>query len=371
MSSLIVEVCQIDNIKSHSNADKLELAEIKGWQCVVPKGKYIAKQNVIFVPPDAMIPKDVSDKWGVTNYLSSKGRVKSIKLRGEPSFGIIIDNESDWPIGYDCASDFGITKYEPPQWTIKGNTAPKHPLWVRYTEIEHLRNFSRVLDGKEVICTEKIHGANTSIAMLDGELVVSSRNLNRQPPYRPVNKRYTGINRIWNPRRWFNPNYTENVVDEIAKDNDWFWHATSSLYGVIDLLKELSQKYKQVIVYGEIYGSDVQDLSYGVKGLCWRAFDILIDGKYVDANEFYNYCGKYNIPTAPRLYEGVYDLERIIALSRGNTNINGAEHIREGLVVKCIKEESQPRVGRLIFKYINDDYLIRQSSETAVDHSEN
>lgn len=42
MSSLIVEVSRIEQIAPHPNADKLELAQIKGWQCVVPRAKYRA-----------------------------------------------------------------------------------------------------------------------------------------------------------------------------------------------------------------------------------------------------------------------------------------------------------------------------------------
>jgi hypothetical protein len=37
MSSLIVEVCTIDRVERHPNADALDLAVIKGWQCVVPR----------------------------------------------------------------------------------------------------------------------------------------------------------------------------------------------------------------------------------------------------------------------------------------------------------------------------------------------
>ena len=53
MSSLIVEVCRIDRVLPHPNADLLELAHIKGWQCVVPKGKYAAGSLVTYVPIDA------------------------------------------------------------------------------------------------------------------------------------------------------------------------------------------------------------------------------------------------------------------------------------------------------------------------------
>jgi hypothetical protein len=42
MSSLIVEVSRIERVLPHANADALELAHIKGWQCVVPKGRYAA-----------------------------------------------------------------------------------------------------------------------------------------------------------------------------------------------------------------------------------------------------------------------------------------------------------------------------------------
>ncbi len=34
MSTLIVEVCKIENVLPHLNADALDLAQIKGWQCV-------------------------------------------------------------------------------------------------------------------------------------------------------------------------------------------------------------------------------------------------------------------------------------------------------------------------------------------------
>ena len=36
MAECIVEVCRIEKVQQHSNADALELTHIKGWQCVVP-----------------------------------------------------------------------------------------------------------------------------------------------------------------------------------------------------------------------------------------------------------------------------------------------------------------------------------------------
>ena len=72
MAECIVEVCKIEKVFPHPNADALELAHIKGWQCVVPIGRYAAGDLVTYIPIDAMIPVCHSDRWGITRYLSVK-----------------------------------------------------------------------------------------------------------------------------------------------------------------------------------------------------------------------------------------------------------------------------------------------------------
>ena len=98
MSTLIVQVCKIEKVLPHENADALELCLIKDWQCVIPKGRYAAGELVTYVSIDAVIPQEHSDRWGFTKYLCN-GRVRCAKLRGEPSFGVIVDREnSAWPV---------------------------------------------------------------------------------------------------------------------------------------------------------------------------------------------------------------------------------------------------------------------------------
>src|SRR6266567_1907665 len=84
-SPLVIPVATISQIKPHSNADSLEIAEVLGWQCVVQKDRYHAGDKVIYIAPDALLDKELSDAWGVTPYLD-RGRVRSVRLRGEPSF---------------------------------------------------------------------------------------------------------------------------------------------------------------------------------------------------------------------------------------------------------------------------------------------
>src|SRR5687767_9231735 len=103
MSSLIVEVCRVERVLPHPNADLLELAHIKGWQCVVPRGKYAPGSLVTYVPIDSVLPEPLSERLGVTKYLS-KGRVRCARLRGEPSFGLIMDREDPGWAGSTTAS---------------------------------------------------------------------------------------------------------------------------------------------------------------------------------------------------------------------------------------------------------------------------
>ena len=156
MSECIVEVCKIERVMPHANADALELSQIKGWQCVVPKGKYQAGSLVTYIPIDSMIPLEHADRWGITKYLSVRtgpdapnppaGRVRCARLRGEPSFGVLIDVENpEWTEGEDVKAYYGITKYIPPLKPTAGDALPPHPLFVEYTDIENLRNFPDVL----------------------------------------------------------------------------------------------------------------------------------------------------------------------------------------------------------------------------------
>jgi RNA ligase (TIGR02306 family) len=325
MSTLIVEVCEIEKVLPHENADALELAHIKGWQVVIPKERYAAGDLVTYIPIDSVIPEEHSERWGITKYLSN-GRVRCARLRGEPSFGVIVDREDKaWALGLDVAEHYGITKYLPPVKIGAGDAAPAHGLFTEYTDVENLRNFPGVLaDGEEVAVTEKIHGTNCRLGLINGEMMAGSMSVRRVRP--------------------------ERLADSI------YWQPLAQP-GVEALLTELGTGRRQVILYGEVFGSKVQSLNYGQIGsLGFRAFDLLIEGKYVDADEFEKLCKQFDVPTVPALYRGPYSLAKIVELSQGNT-ILGADHIREGVVVRPAVERIDPKIGRVCLKYIGDQYL--------------
>jgi RNA ligase (TIGR02306 family) len=381
MSQLIVEVCQIDEVKPHPKPEvhSLEIVTVKGWQCVTKKGQFAKGDKVVYFPPDTMLPVAVSDSLGVTNYLAS-GRVRTIKLQGEISFGLtVVPKEASWRIGQDVAAAYSATKYEPPVrarglgkgWT-KTEQAPDHPDFWKYTDIQNLRHSpNAIADGDEVVMVEKCHGACWRGGVVKdqktgkSEGFVGSRNTVRRPPHKVVPApKATGmlgpIKNLFtyavNGFRW--PLVKQEDPSKFA--SDWYYSVTMNHRGVLDLLREVyAQGHNQVELFGETFGGGVQSMDYGsANKLRFAAFDILIDGKYLDYDPFVELCQKYNIPICPVVYRGPYSFEKAKQASMGNT-LMGGTHIREGVVVKPLKETNGGRGGgRTIFKMINDDYLL-------------
>jgi len=174
-----VEICRIDKIEKHPNADKLDIATIKGWNCIVQRDIYKDGDLIIFIPPDCVLPEKLIEQYNLT-YLKNGGRVSTTKLRGYISQGLVLDipQGKQYKLGDDVAADLGITKWEPPapgfsaQLGKVNRTKRRNAYFEKYTDIENIKNYYNVFeDGEEVVITEKIHGcleSNTMISLADG-----------------------------------------------------------------------------------------------------------------------------------------------------------------------------------------------------------
>lgn len=342
MSSVIVEVVEVDDVKPHPNADRLFLAQIKGWQTIIRKlddgaPEFPKDARVVYIPPDSTLTEKMAERLNVTNYLSRKTDidgekvlvVRRTRLRGEPSYGFVIRPEDpSWPVGRDVREHYGIEKYQPPVRITAGDAETPHPLFHAYTEIENLRHFPNVIsEGENVIITEKIHGTNSRIGYIDGTLMAGSLRVRRREPER-----------------------------EMMHANTYWFPAT--LPGVMSLLLEFKDSHKSVILFGEVYGQKIQKrLHYGSqRSLGYAAFDLCMDGEYVDFRDFVRLCGKHAVRMAPPLYHGPFSLPEVKDLSSGTSELCD-DHIQEGVVVKPLFERTDPKIGRVILKYVSDDYL--------------
>ena len=84
------------------------------------------------------------------------------------------------------------------------------------------------------------------------------------------------------------------------------------------LLDALKEQHRQVILFGEVYGSRIQKLDYGQKRGPASLPSIYVDGKYLDYDTFTALCGTYGVTTVPELGRGPYSLAFVRDLSRGH-----------------------------------------------------
>lgn len=353
-SSLIVSVCEVKEVRNHPNADKLDLCIVKGWQVVTGRDQYEVGDVVIFIPPDTLVPEELADRLGIRNYLGGKDktRVKTVRLRGEMSFGLTIDipGGKNWEVGYNCADDLGIVKYEPPIRATAGDAAPEDAFFTRYTDIENIRNFPDVIkEGERVVATEKIDGSNDRIGISFSILEDGTETYEWK----------AGSHRLKRKR----PN------DEDIKDNI-YWHpyTLSSVRNMVETIHNAPEfKAKEITLYGEIYGrvrGGHKSLHYGrPNSLNFVAFDMKWDGVFVSWDTFETLCLEFGVPIVPVIYQFDFSLALAKDFSTGPSVLaarNGMEepHMREGIVIKPIREQRDPAFGRVVVKFLNDDYII-------------
>ena len=99
MSSLIVEVSTIDAIQKHPNADALDLAVIKGWQCVTAKE--------LTVLPGAKCTIKDGGAYGLIT-VQGKGRING-QLLSSPNLIRFHELTDDEVFVVDVAARAGVT----------------------------------------------------------------------------------------------------------------------------------------------------------------------------------------------------------------------------------------------------------------------
>ena len=82
----LASIQKIINLESIPNADSIEKATILGWEVVVKKGEFNIGDKVCYIQIDTVVPPDPYFEF----LKDRKYRVRTIKLRGQISQGLII-----------------------------------------------------------------------------------------------------------------------------------------------------------------------------------------------------------------------------------------------------------------------------------------
>ncbi len=322
MSEFHVVVTRIDKIEKHPNADTLSIAKVLGdYPVIFRTGEFQNGDLAVYVPVDAIVPES-NPRW---EFLGTQRRIKAKRLRGIFSMGLLTTPDPHWQEGQNVQAELGITKWVPPieLHYMGGENESPPDFFPVYTDLEGLRRHPDVLlPGELVVVTEKIHGCNARFLFREGRLWVGSHHT-------------------------------------VKKENsEVLWWKVAYQYQLQEKLKQV----EDIALYGEIYGP-VQDLTYGAARDELRlAFFDAKDTRtrqYLPWERFSHLMRELELPLPPLLYEGPWR-EELKSMANGQSLISQANHIREGFVVRPIQERWDVRCGRVIFKHVGEEYLLRK-----------
>ncbi|MEU9468802.1 RNA ligase (ATP) [Streptomyces avermitilis] len=349
MSTLRV-TAEVLTVHTHPNADALELAQVGLYRAVVAKGAYRTGETAVYIPEQSVLPAGLIEELGLTGRLAGSGsdRVKAVRLRGELSQGIVcrpkaladVDLARAVADGTDFAERLGITKWVPPIPPTMSGEIESAPDLLRWVDIENIQRYPDIFTpGEPVVLTEKLHGTACLVTYVADESRVH------------VSSKGFGAKSL--------------ALKEDPRN--LYWRAVHG-HGVAQAAARLAERLgaRRVGIFGEVYGAGVQDLTYGADGrrdtLGYAVFDVSaeIDGevRWLDAADRLD----GELPLVPRLYEGPYDIDRVLEIASGRETVSGRGlHLREGVVIRSATERRSPVTGgRAIAKAVSPAYLTRK-----------
>jgi len=322
MSTHKVEVIKINEIYPHRDADRLAIVYIGDYPCIIRSQDFKVGDLAAYIEPDSLVPIDQPE----FDFLRDKAKdgfalIRVVKLRGQVSYGLLIKARPGWQEGDNVMEELEVKHYQPVGNGSSQAIAPGPKLFYTKYDMENQQRYPNILQvGEKVQITEKIHGANSRFVFSDNKLHVSTHT-------------------NWKPE----------------DKNDMYWEA-ARLYNLEEKLAE----FPDYIFYGEVYGQ-VQSLRYGHSKwnpIALAFFDILQEGSWVPPLEAMAIGRALDLPWVPEIYTGPWNPE-LAKLADGPSLVEGADNIREGIVIKPLTPRIDNEIGRVILKIVSNNYLIK------------
>lgn len=357
-------VARINEIKPIEGADKIELAVVGGWNCIIQKGQYGEGGLVVVATTDAIIPQELSDAMNVTNYLRKGQRVRTVKLRGVYSECLIIPfmycknaaklTNTKWNEGEDMMENLNIFKYEPPAVQIqlasgrklKYHQNPNFGIYYKFPNLKNVRGMFNEFDEVEV--TRKIHGTNARYGIVKKSKLSIWDKVKRFFGDKWVDYEYVygshNVEKGSDSQGFYNTDVWKTIAEK--------YHIREQLWNLFKSLQDIYETGSGIVIYGEIYGPGIQkNYDYGLKEIEYAGFDMTINNEYTPCSTSFMYHDMLGLKYVPVLDVASWSQE--LQERYMFDKIEGTKVPHEGVVIKSVDGDRQK-----VAKVINPDYLI-------------
>lgn len=360
-------------VKPHYNADALELAQVGDYQLVVKKGEFTTGDVVLFVPEKSVLPDNIAEPF--RDYLvgPDKNRVKSIRLRGEVSCGIVLPEAGfqDQPIGVDISEKLGITKYVPAVGSnggqggrgTDGSSYPIDSFGVKSHDCSHFGAYSdELVPGEPVVITEKVHGSQYTFfrRKKDDWFISTKGRVKKGLGLREFEPRLSFVwkgglfRRIKQVPKFFKVLW-KSFKKPLKPISNIYWRATE-LMGIPEAVDTHFNDDVSVQLFGEVvpcqkgfhYGHDKENPKV-------KFFRVVVEGQDLPLAAIPQWFRDRWVPV---IYEGPYDPNSVRDLAKGKEQVSGQElSIREGVVVVPVNMRCARNGKPLSLKILNPKYV--------------
>lgn len=369
MSRKLASIQRVVSVEAINGADNIELIRVLGWQCVAKKGEFKPGDLCVYFEIDSKLPARPEFE-----FMAPRGyRVRTIKLRGCISQGLALPPDAVGLAGValkegdDVSSQLGVVKYCKGYCGSRPHIVRRRPgriatLWNRLlvwlgfrdpgrdsfpdfirktdeTRIQSMPAFLEKYRGRPFYVTEKLDGCSVTAFVKDGRFGLCFRN---------------------------------TLVSRERKYNDLrrFFYPTMERLGIEKWMRSLG---RNIAIQGELVGPEIQGNKYKLSEHKWFVFNVYdLDAKqYVDIAHAFaevaaspvNWCPMIELPMVLD-----HSVDELVALSKGVSKLAPVQ--REGFVIRACEEGFDPNFGRLSFKVINPNFLLKYEEDDDSDADE-
>lgn len=341
----LASIQQIWKIEPIEGADRIELAHVLGWQCVVNKNQFKVNDLAIYFEIDSFLPIKPefeflrTSSYKKTDLMGEGFRLKTMKFRGQISQGLLLPisafNElsGNETIGTDVTEILGVRKWEIEEMATTGGTViGTLPYDVPHTDETRIQANPELLNefaNLEYYITTKMDGSSHSLSIDKNGFHVTGHNYEYKDD---------GVSSFYNLVK-------QNKYEEKMR-NYFESHQLSSF-----------------TIQGEFCGPGIQRNRLKLFKPQWYVFTIRINGLRIGLVEMQSICKELELDMVP-VQEIGFDLpskyptiESLLERANGNYPNGGKQ---EGIVIRpTIPVYSKTLSENLSMKVINNNYLLK------------
>ncbi len=341
----LASIQRIWKIEPIEGADRIELAHVLGWQCIVNKGQFRPMDIGIYFEIDSFLPVRPefeflrSSSYKKTDIMGEGFRLRTMRFRGQISQGLLLpisrfpEIPADAAVGDHVAELLGVRKWEIEERATTGGTVIGNlPYDIPHTDetrVQEAPELIQAFAGLEYYISTKMDGSSHSLGIDENGFHVTGHNY------------------------------------EYKDDGSSSFYEFIKARGYQEKMQECVRKMglRSLTIQGEFCAPGIQQNRLRLKKPEWYVFTVREDGKRLGLNCMLSICEALNMTPVP-IEEVDMDLpsryptvESLLARADGDYP-NGGK--KEGIVVRPTEPVFCPLISAsLSMKIVSNKYLLK------------